>query len=324
MLTVREACRDLMPFRQQLMADPATMAYNAPWFPPDGCIPFPESQWNAFLSRASGQEPAQWCGFLVDEAGAPVGEISWHDFGKGIGIVIASSQRGKGYGLAGLRLLVERAFSHSEITELCNDFESQRGAALAIHKAAGFVPVGMKNGILHLRLTRERYEALHRRHLLSLLTDAMCAFDAGDAPRIHHFIKVHGFARQIGLASGLDEGALFTLEAAAITHDTGIHPSEARYGDCTGPHQEELGPIEAEPMLRALGFPPPVVARVCFLIAHHHTTANVAGIDWQILLEADFLVNMVEGNASLAAIRQAEEKLFHTPEGKKLLRCLVP
>ena len=28
-------------FRQALMADPATMAYNAPWFPPDGTTPLP-------------------------------------------------------------------------------------------------------------------------------------------------------------------------------------------------------------------------------------------------------------------------------------------
>ena len=35
-------------FYIQMMSDPETMAYNAPWFPPDGCIPEPESEWLNF------------------------------------------------------------------------------------------------------------------------------------------------------------------------------------------------------------------------------------------------------------------------------------
>ena len=30
-------------FYRKMLSDPATMAYNAPWFPPDGCIPDPDS-----------------------------------------------------------------------------------------------------------------------------------------------------------------------------------------------------------------------------------------------------------------------------------------
>ena len=32
-------------FYVKMMSDPETMAYNAPWFPPDGCIPEPEAEW---------------------------------------------------------------------------------------------------------------------------------------------------------------------------------------------------------------------------------------------------------------------------------------
>ena len=32
-------------FYVKMMSDPETMAYNAPWFPPDGCIPDPDSGW---------------------------------------------------------------------------------------------------------------------------------------------------------------------------------------------------------------------------------------------------------------------------------------
>ncbi len=324
MLTLRPASIEWMPFRQSLLNDPRTMAYNARWTPPDGCIAFPEMEWDAWLEVQKSNFPECGCFYLIREDGTPVGEASWHGYGVGMGIVIHADYRGKGYGREGLHLLVDEAFRHKEITELMNSFEESRHDALTIHKQEGFVVLRQEKGMVHLRLTRERYAALRRRGLLAKLMDAMCAFDAGDALRIHHFVKVHNFARQIGIAEGMDDHSLFVLEAAAITHDIGIHPSEAKYGDCIGKHQEELGPIEAEPMLRSLGFEEKVVQRVCFLIGHHHTTVNVEGMDWQILLEADFLVNMVEGNMSAHAIDTAEEKLFRTVEGKRLLRSIVP
>lgn len=163
-----------------------------------------------------------------------------------------------------------------------------------------------------------------RQALLVRLTDAMCAYDAGDARRIHHFMKVYGFARQIGCREGLDDGTQFILEAAALTHDIGIKPAEALTGAAPGPLQERLGPPEAEKMLTALGFPAEVTARVCWLIGRHHTYEGVDAPDWRILLEADFLVNMVEGGYPAASIDQARDTFFQTGEGKRLLGWLRP
>ena len=160
--------------------------------------------------------------------------------------------------------------------------------------------------------------------LLARLMDAMCAYDAGDSHRIHHFIKVHGFARQIGLSEGLDDETQFILEAAAITHDIGIKPAVTLTGACPGPLQEKLGPPEAARMLPPLGFPPEVTERVCFLIGHHHTYEGVEGVDWRILLEADYLVNMVEGKHPDAAIDQARDTFFQTEEGKRLIEWVRP
>ena len=78
--------------------------------------------------------------------------------------------------------------------------------------------------------------------ILASLMRAMIKYDGGDAPRIQHFVKVHDFARMIAIAEGMTGEGLFVLEAAAILHDVGIHVSEARYGNCNGKHQEELGP----------------------------------------------------------------------------------
>ena len=38
------------------------------------------------------------------------------------------------------------------------------------------------------------------------------------------------------------------------------------------------------------------VERIIWLVTHHHTYTNIDGIDYQILIEADFLVNASESN----------------------------
>ena len=108
--------------------------------------------------------------------------------------------------------------------------------------------------------------------ILANLMRAMIKYDGGDAPRIQHFVKVHDFARMIAIAEGMTGEDLFVLEAAAILHDVGIHVSEARYGNCNGKHQEELGPDEARKVLSEVdGFTAAQIERICWLIAHHHT-----------------------------------------------------
>ena len=156
------------------------------------------------------------------------------------------------------------------------------------------------------------------------ICDAMCDYEAGNSLRIHHFLKVHAFARQIGLHEGLSGEEQFTLEAAALTHDIGIKPAIEQTGACPGPLQERLGPPVAEPMLRSLGLPEEVISRVCFLIGHHHTTVGVEGIDWRILLEADYLVNMIENGHSMQQIDAYRTNVFRTREGLRLLERVIP
>lgn len=320
MLTLLPATREHMPFRQALMADPATMAYNAPWFPPEGTMPFPESHWDEWLDQWTNREPERFCGYVAMEDGTLVGEVCWHGWGEGMGVVIHAAHRGRGYGAEALTLLAERAFSHPEITRLQNNFESHRDPALRLHRHAGFVEAGTDaDGYMLLHLTR----AAHRERQLRRVTQAMCAWEKGVPERIHHFIKVHGFARQIGQMENLSADELFILEVAALTHDIGIKPAIAQTGSCPGPVQERLGPPEAAAMLGTLHLPQEVIDRVCFLIAHHHTTQDVAGADWQILLEADFLVNAIENNMLPKTVQAYRDKVFSTGEGLRLLSCLV-
>lgn len=154
----------------------------------------------------------------------------------------------------------------------------------------------------------------------------MIEFDQGDPKRIQHFMKVYEFAHLIGAGENLDESTLEVLEVAAILHDIGIHPSEEKYGDCNGRHQEEEGPAYARELLKEMGcYSDALIERVCFLIGHHHTYSSVDGIDYQILIEADFLVNIYEDELYVSpndTVDKLKKQIFKTKTGTWLLNTL--
>ena len=150
------------------------------------------------------------------------------------------------------------------------------------------------------------------------LTLRMIEFDKGDAKRIQHFLKVHRFAQFIGRAEHLEPHALFVLECAAVLHDIGIHPAEAIYGNCNGKLQEQEGPVQARYMLERMRFDTADIDRICWLIAHHHTYTDIKDLDYQILVEADFLVNAYEDNLSEHAVLAMMKNIFRTETGRKL------
>ena len=149
-------------FYGKMMSDPATMAYNAAWFPPDGCIPNAEAEWKDLCRDWIGQEPERFYAYLQRNSdGAFVGDVNFHynpnkDWWD-MGIVIYAPERGKGYGKQGLGLLIDRAFRVAGVSRLRNEFETTREAACHIHKAVGFREVGTENGCVNLELTREAY-----------------------------------------------------------------------------------------------------------------------------------------------------------------------
>ena len=53
---------------------------------------------------------------------------------------------------------------------------------------------------------------------------------------------------------------------------------------------------------------------------HHHTYTNIDGMDYQILVEADFLVNLYEDSVPKAAAQNALDKIFKTQTGKTICK----
>ena len=140
--------------------------------------------------------------------------------------------------------------------------------------------------------------------------------------RIQHYIKVFTYAKMIGEEENLPAETQHILETAAIVHDIGIKASEAVYGDISGKHQEELGPAIAEEMLTELGYGKKVIERVSYLVAHHHTYSEIDGIDYQILVEADFLVNIHENYNPYSSAEEAYRRVFKTETGRNLYKIM--
>nr|MBP7471543.1 HD domain-containing protein [Prevotella sp.] len=152
------------------------------------------------------------------------------------------------------------------------------------------------------------------------LIAAMVAYDKGDPMRIQHFMKVHDFAASIASLENIDAETVFILETAAIVHDIGIHVSERKYGSSNGKYQEKEGPAEARKLLLQVGgYTEAQINRVEYLVGHHHTYKNITGMDYQILVEADFLVNIYEDNVSIQGIEAAKRNIFKTETGIQLL-----
>lgn len=155
---------------------------------------------------------------------------------------------------------------------------------------------------------------------IDLLELEIMKFNKSDSRRIQHLVKVHRFAQLIGHMEKLDAHTQFLTECAALVHDIGIRPAEEKYGACNGKLQEQEGPSYARKMLKELKFDEADIERICYLVGHHHTYTNIDGIDYQILVEADFLVNFYEDELRQDSIQTAFDKIFRTESGKTICR----
>lgn len=154
------------------------------------------------------------------------------------------------------------------------------------------------------------------------LYNAMIDLFTGDARRCQHFIKVASLAKHLAESEGANAELIELVEAAGLVHDCGIKPGEAKYGagHCTGKIQEQEGPAVARELLQKLGYAPEKIDRICYLVGHHHTYTNIDGLDYQLLVEADFIVNFYEDGTPKENIAKAVEKIFRTPSGIKLVK----
>lgn len=151
---------------------------------------------------------------------------------------------------------------------------------------------------------------------------AMIKYFGNDVRRINHALKGYAFSKSIGEKEGLREEELYILEVASILHDIGIKVSEEKYNSSAGNYQEIEGPGVARELLCLFQLEEKILDRICFLIGNHHSYSKIDQLDFQILVEADFLVNIYEDNIEKKNIAIVKERYFKTYTGIEYLTSM--
>ncbi len=154
------------------------------------------------------------------------------------------------------------------------------------------------------------------------LIQKMIDFYQGNKHDVAHFMKVYAYAETIGLSEGLDERTQKTLEYAAIVHDIACPICRVKYGNTNGKYQEAESEALLIPFLEEFDMDDEMKDRIIYLVSHHHTYTNVDGMDYRILLEADYLVNADESNYSKESIQAFKKNVFQTKSGIHILDSL--
>lgn len=164
---------------------------------------------------------------------------------------------------------------------------------------------------------KERQKAEQRDTLKERIALEMKKYFGTDFKRVHHAIKVARFAEQILKIEG---GNPLVVMGAAYLHDIGIHEADRKYGSHSGSYQEMEGPAIAREILERLNVPKQAIDEICDIVGHHHSPRGEETINFQILYEADGLVNAEEKGISKDR-KKTEDligKVFRTPTGKRL------
>lgn len=156
--------------------------------------------------------------------------------------------------------------------------------------------------------------------LTEKLLSEMERYFGEDKKRINHAKRVTEFAQQI---LEREKGQPVIVVAAAVLHDIGIHEAERKYGSTSGVYQEKEGPPIARGILVNLGFEKKIIDEVCTIIASHHSPGEVDTLNFKIVYDADWLVNLKdEYNLSGDKLAGMIDKVFLTRTGKEIAKIV--
>jgi hypothetical protein len=154
------------------------------------------------------------------------------------------------------------------------------------------------------------------------IVEKMIRYFGTDIRRINHALKVAGFAGCIARREKLSENELRIVDITAILHDIGIHEAERKYNSSSGTYQEIEGPAIARELLSDEDLDSTTLDRICFIIGHHHSYPKIDGVDFQIIVEADFLVNIDEDEIKRHSVESIRSKYFKTNTGLSMLESM--
>jgi HD superfamily phosphodiesterase/predicted RNA-binding Zn-ribbon protein involved in translation (DUF1610 family) len=150
-----------------------------------------------------------------------------------------------------------------------------------------------------------------------ILSEMMNYF-GNDIKRITHAMKVLYFAEKI-LKEEKDADRRVVI-ISAILHDIGIKECERKYNSTNGQLQEKEGPPIAKEILQKVGIKNEVIDETCKIIASHHSPGEIDTLNFKILWDADWIVN-IEDEFDLnnkEKLKRIIENNFLTNAGKKI------
>ena len=157
---------------------------------------------------------------------------------------------------------------------------------------------------------------------ISRIMEKMISFSDGNIHDIDHFVRVWNYAKTIAELEEIDSETQYILEVAAITHDIACPLCREKYGNTNGKHQEEEGILLVKAFLSDSGMTKAQIDRVAFLVGHHHTFKGIDGLDWQILIEADYIANATENGYTKENVKESIQKIMKTESGKRLAHAV--
>lgn len=127
-------------FKQALLSDEATMAYNHAW---GGTLTFPEERWKTWHNHWVAQPEGKRFYRYIMENGRFLGETAYHFDEEQerffVDVIVLASYRGKGYGKQALLLLCEAAKAQG-ISMLFDEIAADN-PSLSLFLHCGFIEV---------------------------------------------------------------------------------------------------------------------------------------------------------------------------------------
>lgn len=153
------------------------------------------------------------------------------------------------------------------------------------------------------------------------LMQELVAYFSTDTKRIEHAKKVMYFAEELLKQETADWHIVIP---ASILHDVGIKIAEEKYGSSAGHYQEKEGPSIARKILLKVEFKDEDIDEICEIIAYHHSPGKINTMNFKVLYDADWLVNLKDelNIKDESKLKEVISRIFLTEAGKTLAQKL--
>ncbi len=149
------------------------------------------------------------------------------------------------------------------------------------------------------------------------IIDNMKQYFENDKKYIDHALKVLSYTNELLKQEKGDSQIVFP---AAILHDIGIKLCKKKYNSTGGQLQEIEGPPIARKILKELEVDSKIIDEVCDIIASHHSPGEINTLNFKIIWDADWLVNLKDeyNIKNKEKLEKVINKIFLTQTGKNL------